>query len=279
MVPLRGLRTAQFRVADLDGAKDWYTRFLGVEPYYDQPYYVGYEVAGYEFGLMPGKPSTDGALFLWGTEDPGGVLARAVEMGAEAVGEPTDTGDGVVVATFIDPFGNEFGLIRNPHFAPPLTHVDAADLSSRTVTYTVHVSVSPDEAWRLWASSDGLAEWWTEHTRVDMRPGGHYEVFFDHEAPAGDRGGDWCRVLSFSPGRMLSFTWNAPPNFLTRPLHTWVVVLFDEWEGGTRVELTHHGWPESGLADPTTDWLATIEYFENAWRYVMELFESQFDET
>ncbi len=273
---LRGLRSAQFRVEDMTGAKEWYANLFDIEPYFDEPFYVGFEVMGYEFGLMPGEASEHGALFLWATEDPKGFIDRAVALGATEKMEPQDTGDGIVVGTFIDPFGNEFGVIRNPHFAPALTYASADDTSSRTITIEVEVGVSPMEAWHLWASSEGLAKWWTENTRVEMRPGGHYEIYFNPEEKPGDKGGDWCRVLSFLPGRMLTFTWNAPPNFDTRPLHTWVVLLFQPTNGGTKVQLNHHGWPESGLSDHNTDWPETYEYFESAWRYVMDLFEGQF---
>ena len=276
IMPLRGLRTAQLRVEDISTARDWYARFLGVGAYYDEPYYVGFEVAGYEFGLLPGSPSSDGALFLWGTEDPEAHLARALELGATQGMELTDTGDGTIVGTFIDPFGNEFGLIRNPHFAPPLTHAEADDISSSRIEYSVHVPVSAQTAWELWANSEGLAKWWTPHTRVDLRPGGHYEIFFEPDEPPGDKGGDWCRVLSFYPGKMLSFTWNAPPRLKTRPDQTWVVLFFEDEDGGCNVTLDHFGWPESGLAAPESDWPATFEYFETAWRYVMDLFEGHF---
>lgn len=270
------MRTAQFRVEDLEAARDWYTEFLGVEAYFDEPYYVGFEVAGYEFGLMPGTASSDGALFLWGTEDPQCFLERALQLGASEGMELKDTGDGIVVGTFIDPFGNEFGLIRNPHFAAPLTYAESADISTNRIEYSVQVPVSAQEAWELWATSRGVTKWWTPNTRIDLRPGGHYEIFFNPEAAPGDKGGDWCRVLSFLPGRMLSFTWNAPPNLKTRPMQTWVVLFFEDGPDGSTVTLDHYGWPESGLARSDSDWQATFEYFETAWRYVMDLFEGHF---
>ena len=49
----QGLRTVIYKVTDLTQAKDWYARALGIEPYYDQPYYVGFSVGGYELGLDP----------------------------------------------------------------------------------------------------------------------------------------------------------------------------------------------------------------------------------
>lgn len=268
---LRGLRTGQFYVEDVAAARDWYTELLGIEPYFDEPFYVGIDIGGYEFGLMPGE-SGRGAVSLWATEDPAGFMARALQKGATTGQDVMDTGDGIVVATFIDPFGNEFGLIRNPNFAPQLTHAAAADISERSISYSLDLPIGCESAWELWASSEGLARWWASNSSIDLRPGGAYEIHFMPENAPGDRGGDWCRVLSFLPGRMLSFTWNAPPTLATRPLHTWVVLLFAPSAEGCRFSLSHLGWPRSGLDDPGSDWEATFEYFTEAWRSVTDLF-------
>jgi catechol 2,3-dioxygenase-like lactoylglutathione lyase family enzyme len=48
-----GLRTAIYHVDDLRKAKEWYSDLLGVEPYFDDPFYVGFKVGGYELGLDP----------------------------------------------------------------------------------------------------------------------------------------------------------------------------------------------------------------------------------
>lgn len=152
-------------------------------------------------------------------------------------------------------------------------------MSERSIEISKVVPADPRSAWDLWASEEGLARWWTENTRVDLRPGGYYEVYFNPDEPPGNRGGDWCRVLSFLPGRMLSFTWNAPPHLKTRPLLTWVVLSFERDEAGSLVTLSHLGWPRSGLSEPESDWPATFEYFENAWTFVMDKFEAQFSET
>lgn len=274
---LRGLRTNSMAVADLGAAKGWYTELLGIHPYFDEPFYVGFEVGGYEFGLAPGEPGTGGSVSYWATEDPQAFVDRAVAAGATPGEEVRDVGEGIVLGTFIDPFGNEFGVIRNPHFAPRLTFAGADDISPEVISYARDVPVAPRMAWDLWASSEGLAKWWTENTDVELRPGGAYEIHFNPDEAPGDRGGDWVRVLSFLPGRMLSFTWNAPPALKTRPLHTWVVLLFDDVDGGTRVTLNHYGWPASGLGDRESDWPTTLDYFKDAWNYVMDLFAGHFE--
>ena len=46
----------------MDAAKQWWTGLLGIEPYFDQPFYVGYEVVGYELGLLPDGNQDDGTI-------------------------------------------------------------------------------------------------------------------------------------------------------------------------------------------------------------------------
>ena len=71
-VELEGLRTVIYPAPDLDRAKAWWTDFLGHGPYFDEPFYVGYEVAGYELGLLPTADPDDGALTYWGVAGRGG---------------------------------------------------------------------------------------------------------------------------------------------------------------------------------------------------------------
>ncbi len=112
-----GLRTAIYPVGDLDAAKRWYASVLGQEPYFDQPFYAGFNVGGYELGLIPdGVPGVDGPQPLWGVADAAAAFARLVSLGALPLDPPTEVGDGIKVAAVKDPFGNRFGLIQNPHF-------------------------------------------------------------------------------------------------------------------------------------------------------------------
>lgn len=114
-----GLRSAIYPAPDLEAAKAWYTRVLGVAPYFDQPFYVGFQVGGFELGLLPdATPSTDGPQPLWGVADLQAAYDHLLALGATALEPPKDVGEGILVADVRDPFGNRLGLIQNPHFDP-----------------------------------------------------------------------------------------------------------------------------------------------------------------
>jgi len=115
-----GLRTAIYHVDDIEKGKAWYTQVLGFEPYFDQPFYVGFNVGGYELGLQPtdalSGEKANGAVAYWGVEDAGAAYQRIIDLGATAHEALQDVGEGIKVATVKDPFGNVFGIIENPHF-------------------------------------------------------------------------------------------------------------------------------------------------------------------
>lgn len=114
---IQGLRTAIYPVTDLAKAKAWYNAALGLTPYFDEPFYVGYAVGGFELGLIPdGTPGTAGVLAYWGVSDAASELARLLDLGASVHEALKDVGGGIKVAAVLDPFGNAFGIIENPHF-------------------------------------------------------------------------------------------------------------------------------------------------------------------
>ena len=116
---LLGLRTVIYHAAELEEVKAWYADAFGIEPYFDEPFYVGFNVGGYELGLNP-NPSTvtygDNAVAYWGVEDIDAAYARLLSKGAVARDAIQEVGGGIRVGTVADPFGNVIGLIYNPHF-------------------------------------------------------------------------------------------------------------------------------------------------------------------
>ena len=113
---LLGLRTVIHPVADLAAAKQWWTDLLGFGPYFDEPFYVGFNVAGYELGLLPDGNPADAALTYWGVADCQAAMDEALAVGATVHTAATEVGEGIVTGTVTVPDGAVVGFIRNPHF-------------------------------------------------------------------------------------------------------------------------------------------------------------------
>ena len=112
----KSINLVVYPVKDLDQAKALYTTLLGVEPYADAPYYVGYRVGDQEIGLDPNghKQGLTGPLPYWPVDNIKQSLQDYVAAGAEVVGEPKDVGGGKMVATIKDADGNVTGLVQEP---------------------------------------------------------------------------------------------------------------------------------------------------------------------
>src|SRR3954470_12070031 len=119
----RGLRTVIYHAPDLAETRAWYSKVLGIEPYFDQPFYVGFNVGGYELGLDPDASTTPGgkggAVAYWGVPDAEATFRRLISLGAMERSAVQEVGEGIRVATVFDPFRNIFGIIENPHFKLP----------------------------------------------------------------------------------------------------------------------------------------------------------------
>lgn len=115
----KGLRTAIYRVRDIKKATAWYTSVLETEPYFNEPFYVGFNVGGYELGLQP-EESTDSkgvsVITYWGVDDVAKTHKKLIALGATEFEQPAEVGGGIVVAAVKDPWGNIFGIIYNPVF-------------------------------------------------------------------------------------------------------------------------------------------------------------------
>lgn len=116
---LLGLRTVIYHAPDLAAAKAWYAAAFGVTPYFDEPFYVGFEIGGFELGLDPdasGVKVGNNAVAYWGVADIDSAYGRLIDCGAEPRDAVKAVGGDIKVATVADPFGNVIGLIQNPHF-------------------------------------------------------------------------------------------------------------------------------------------------------------------
>lgn len=117
------MRTAIYKVSDIDQAKKWYADVFETQPYFDEPFHVGFNIAGYELGLQPeesptsDKPET--VLAYWGVDDVESEYNRMLSLGATQHESPTNVGGEIVVGSVKDPWGNIIGLIYNPEFKLP----------------------------------------------------------------------------------------------------------------------------------------------------------------
>ena len=114
----RTLRTVIYPVRDLAKAKEFYIAMTGKGPYFDQPYYVGFDVSGAELGLDPDtskvKPGRSGAVAYWRVDRIGPTWDLVLAHGGVEVEAPHDVGGGIQTAIFEDPSGNLVGIIEMP---------------------------------------------------------------------------------------------------------------------------------------------------------------------
>lgn len=114
---LRSIRSVIYKVTDLPIAKQFYAAALGRQPYFDEPFYVGFDVDGQELGLDPDVstrgPGPGGGIAFWKVSDIHAVWARLTEeLGGTPDTAPHGVGGDILMATVGDPSGNLVGLIQ-----------------------------------------------------------------------------------------------------------------------------------------------------------------------
>ena len=129
----------------------------------------------------------------------------------------------------------------------------------------VILPAAADRVWQAWTTEKGVTGFFAPEASVDLAIGGKYEMYFDPKQSIGKKGSEGCRILSFVPSEMLSFTWNAPLSMAeVRKYNTWVVLTFEELTPEkTRLSLVHLGWQ----AGP--EWEKALVYFDRAWEIVL----------
>jgi len=146
---------------------------------------------------------------------------------------------------------------------------------SRGIRKEAVVPAGRSEVWRAWTTAEGARAFFAPDARIELRPRGPYEIYFNPEGSEGLRGSDGCTVVAFRPEEFLVFTWNAPPSIPTirnGKRKTRVEVRLEpEGDGRTRVTLLHTGWGKG------EDWDRTYEYFERAWDVVLDRLQQRFE--
>ena len=115
-----GLRTTIYMVSDIVEATEWYTKAFNTKPYFNEPFYVGFNIGGYELGLQSEErdinSKTENVFSYWGVNNINEAYAHLINLGATKHEEPNDVGDDILVASLYDPWNNIIGIIYNPNF-------------------------------------------------------------------------------------------------------------------------------------------------------------------
>ena len=127
---LRGLTTVSFYADDIDAAREWYSKLLGIQPYFVRPEvgpaaYIEYRIGDYEHELgiidrsySPHASVTEpaGAVVFWHVDDVEDAVAKLIALGAKEHEPIIIREAGFVTASVVDPFGNILGVMQNPHY-------------------------------------------------------------------------------------------------------------------------------------------------------------------
>ena len=142
------------------------------------------------------------------------------------------------------------------------------ELSNRQIIKSAVVNQPLTTVWQAWTTHEGLKTFFGKDNKIELVPNGAFEIYFLLDNPAGLRGSEGCKVLSYLPEKYFSFSWNAPPQLeeiRNSDYKTWVVVSFDALsDQQTEVTLTHLGWPKD------EKWTPVFEYFSEAWEVVLK---------
>lgn len=135
----------------------------------------------------------------------------------------------------------------------------------RAITADLVIHASAPEVYRAWTTVEGIRSFFARDGNIELKIMGAYEIIFLPENPEGSRGGEGNVILTFQENKMLSFTWNAPPEFKeVRNERTHVLLRFIPInDSETRLLFHQDGWGEGG------EWEKSFEYFNHAWKKVV----------
>ena len=157
--------------------------------------------------------------------------------------------------------------------APREAAAQSPDPDRRLVKQVV-VAAPVADVWKAWTTTEGIVSFFAPSARVEARPGGPFEVHINPYAKPGLKGADDMVVLAVQEEKLISFTWNSPPQLpLVRSQRTAVQVrLRAVGDRQTEVRLVHGGWGEGG------QWDESFKYFDTAWGRVLANLQKRFAE-
>jgi uncharacterized protein YndB with AHSA1/START domain len=131
----------------------------------------------------------------------------------------------------------------------------------RSVALGITINASLDSVWSRLSSEKGFRKFFAPACRFEPKPLGLLDIYFAPTAPAGQRGAENNRVLAIQEKSLLSFTWDAPPQWpKIREQRTVVIIrLHKVEESKTLVTLTQTGWGSGA------EWDEVFSYFGKAW--------------
>jgi uncharacterized protein YndB with AHSA1/START domain len=139
------------------------------------------------------------------------------------------------------------------------------DEDQRRIEWEVIVPTTIGHMWRAWTDPVELATWAGPAAAVDLRPGGDWHIYFDPDAPPGERGGDASSILSFVAENELRLAAGAPLEFPTvRAEKTEFIVRMEPvGDGHVRLHAVQRGWKRGGewdrafraMAHANAEWL------------------------
>lgn len=136
------------------------------------------------------------------------------------------------------------------------------------------IAASVEDVWTAWTTVEGTNTFFAPGSKIDLRPGGAYELYFDPALPHGQRGGEGCTLIAVEPPHRLSFTWSFPPSIPTlrnASAYTKVEVWLEpSGNKSTKVTLMATGWQEG------VDWDRGYQYFDRAWSIVLDRLAERF---
>ncbi len=137
----------------------------------------------------------------------------------------------------------------------------------------ITISAGIADVWKKWTTNEGITSFFSPKAAIELAINGKFELYFLLDNPVGEQGSEGCKILSFVPEKMLSFSWNAPPQFPTvrKQYHWYVLDFISIHENETLLTITGLGWQD------TEEWNAVYHYFDTAWSHVFNNLKKSFE--
>jgi uncharacterized protein YndB with AHSA1/START domain len=138
-------------------------------------------------------------------------------------------------------------------------------VSLKAISENLIIKAPVDQVYKAWTTKEGIKSFFAPDCNIELKIMGPYEIIFLPDGEEGSKGGEGNVVLSFQENKMLSFTWNSPPEMKkVRNERTHVLLLFIPLnKNETKLIFQQDGWGEGG------EWDKSFEYFEHAWKNVV----------